>query len=212
MEALINKRNIMDKMPEQVPRPSQENEKAISPELAETLARLRKKGYLDTSFEGKEVHELATRSLSKVEALAEYKKSGGEAWVWSELEKNMSYSTPKAESLDVMILNFRKSIGSDEAVAEMDALGLRPLTYEELIQYGTTYPSHQKQKGLVALGNKYTLGVYVYAPVLTFGSDLRMLVPYLWGTIGRVLSALPWSRSWGNGWFFGDYRFLVVRK
>lgn len=163
--------------------------------LDEAKDRLKGAGYLDTSFEGKETHTLAMRPLSKEEAFAEYRTSGGKTWVWDEMENNMPYSTPKAETLDVMIMNFNKGIKSDEALAEMDNLGVRPLTYEELIQYGIAHSSHQEQKWLVGLGTKHTLGGDPRAPVLRFGGDERSLVASHLGS------------EWGDG-----YRFPVVRK
>lgn len=169
----------------------------VSPELAETIALLKDAGYLDTSFEGKEFHPLTIRPLTEEEALDEYKKSGDRAWIWDELEKNMPYVVPKAEILSVMIMNFYKSesIESDDALAEMEAHGVRPLTYEELIQYGIKYPKHQKQKALVGLGTKQTLVGYPYAPNLRFDDDVRVLSADLWG----------------NDWV-GRYRFPGVRK
>ncbi|MFZ2303478.1 MAG: hypothetical protein WAV98_01650 [Minisyncoccia bacterium] len=175
----------------------QKNESAVSPELAETVARLKEAGYLDTSFEGKGVHELTMRPLSKEEALAEYRTSGGKTYIWDDLEKNMPYATPSPEKLDVMIIDFGKTIGSDEALAEMDALGVRPLTYEELIQYGIANPSHQKQDLFIGLGTKHTLVGSPRTPVI--GYDSR----------GRVLGANHWVDNWGAG---NCCYFPVVRK
>lgn len=107
----------------------------------------------------------------------------------------MPYAVPKAETLAVMIMNFGKSIGSDDALAEMDKLGVRPLTYEELIQYGIANPEHQKQKWLVGLGTKHTLGGNPRAPYLGFVGG------------GHRLGA----RGWGVDWD-GRCRFPVVRK
>lgn len=157
--------------------------------------RVHTSGYLDTSFEGRETHSLTIRPLTKEQALDEYRNSGGKTWVWDELEKNMPYMVPKAETLDVMIMNFGKNIGSDEAIAEMDKLDVRPLTYEELVQYGIAYPEHQKQKYLVGLGTKHTLVGIPHAPFLIVG-------------VGeRDLSAIVWGLDWVD-W----YRFPVVRK
>ena len=172
-----------------------EREFVSSPEQAEALSRLRDAGYLDTSFEGKEVHELIMRALPKDEALAEYMASGGKTWVWDELEKNMPYTTPEAKTLDVMMVNFNKAIGSDEAIAEMDALGVRPLTYEELIQYGIAHPSHQEKKILVGLGSKHTLVGSPLAPSLGVSDDG-----------GRELFASRSGRCWGVGSAFPGVR------
>lgn len=166
---------------------------ALCPPLS-ILDRVRASGYLDTSF-GREVYPLAIRPLTKEQALAEYRNSGGKTWVWDELEKNTPYSVPRTEMLYVMILNFG-DIESDEAGAEMDTLGVRPLTYERLIPYGTAYPEHQKQKVLVGLGTKHFLGGDPHVPILlSVGSD------------GRGLDAVQWGGVWG-----GRCRFPVVRK
>lgn len=159
------------------------------------ITRLCTAGYLDTSFEGKEIHPLEIKPLTKDEALAAYHQSGGKTWIWDELEKNMPYTIPDAKHLDVMIVNFGKGISGDNAVAEMDNLGVRPLTYEELIQYGITNPEHQKQNYLVGLGSKHVLDGDPCAPGLG------------WVVGGRLLSASHWGGDWGVG-----CRFPVVRK
>lgn len=162
--------------------------------LNTALARLKEAGYLDTSFEGRETHPLIIRALTKEQALGEYKNSGG-TYDWYEFEKKMSYSTPKAEALDVMILNFNKGIANDEALAKMGKLGVRPLTNAELIQYGIAYPSHQKKKLLVGLGTKYIFHSNPHSPLLWFNG------------IERMLSAERCGTGWGAG-----SRFPVVLK
>lgn len=149
-----------------------------------------------TSFDGREVHPLVIRSLTKEEAFTEYRNSGGGAiWILNELEENMPYAVLKAETLDVMILDFGSDIGSDEALVEMNKLGVRPLIYEELIQYGIAYPKYQKQKKLIALGTKHILGGRSCAPGLGFCAGDRNLIIY------------GWSGNWGVG-----ASFPVVRK
>jgi len=165
-------------------------------ELESTIARVREAGFLDASFEGKETHRLAIEALPKEEAIEAYRKSGGETYIWAELEKNMPYTTPKAEKLDVILLGFGKSVTSDEALAEMERLGVRPLTYEELIQYGIVNPEAQKKNPHVALGSKHSLGGNPRAPVLV-----------VVGVDERDLDASPWGNDWGEG-----CRFPVVRK
>lgn len=172
-------------------------EEVASPEIAEIIACLREFGYLDTSFEGREVHPLAIRPLTKEQALDEYRNSGGETLIQGGPGGNMLYTIPQAETLDVMIMNFGKEIKSDEALAEMDRLSVRPLTYEELIQYGVAHPSHQKHHSLLGLGTKYTLG------------DIPEAVPIL-GVFGgaRLLSTTYWGYVWNDKWSC----FPVVRK
>lgn len=163
--------------------------------FADTVLRLRASGYLDTSFEGKESHSLEIKPITKDEALFAYRQSGGKTWIWDELEQNMPYMTPKAEHLDVMIMNFGKNISSDDAIAEMDKLGVRPLTYEELIQYGIMHPEHQKSKWLIGLGTKHVLGGRPRAPCLGF-------------VVGeRGLRANRWGNVWDD-----ECRFPVVHK
>ena len=127
-------------------------------ELEPVLALLREKGYLDTSFEGKEVHELAMRALSKEEALDEYDRTNNKPYINPDLEKYMPYKTTETENLVVMMMSLNKNTNCDEVLAEMDKLGVRPLTYEELIQYGIAHPSHQEQNEIIGLGSRYSLG------------------------------------------------------
>lgn len=257
-------------------------EKEISPGLTETIARLKEKGYLDTSFEGKEIHELNILPLTKDEALAgygansvmltgyieeqsvwpyryktmmytesarnprgskwtlrdvdsrpigpkgaidyryerkadelkKYHTGGGvTTWVWDEVEKKMPYTTPEAGVLDVMIMNFNKDIVLNDALVEMSILDVRPLTYEELIQYGIAHPSHQEKKVLAGLGSKHVLtGIskaegpgdteqfvdQLSAPALLVGDAVY----------GRGLSAINLEETLNND----NVRFLVVRK
>lgn len=158
------------------------------------LESIRASGYLDTSFDGKEVHRLLIRQLTKEEAFDEYRTSGGDTWVWNRLEKNIPYAILKVGILDVMFLGFGRSIGSDEGVAIMDNLGVRPLVFEEHIQLGILRPSYQEKNPLVAL-TKYTLVGNPHAPILRFDDD------------GRDLDAIHWGDEWDDG-----YRFPVVRK
>lgn len=151
-------------------------EKEISPELAETIARLKGAGYLDTSFEGKEFHRLEMRPLSKEEAIVEYKNSGGKTMVESRLEAFKPYAVPKTENLEVMMMNFKGGRGSESFIKEMNRLSVRPLTYEELIQYGIAHPSHQEQEVLVGLGSvHFGFSGDESAPMLCVSGDVRRL-------------------------------------
>lgn len=130
-----------------------DREKNMSPELAETIALLKEAGYLDTSIEGKVVHSLDIRSISKNEAVREFKKHGGEFLGWWEMEGDAPYDVPQAEKLDVMMVNFNRDISNDDALEEMNELGLRSLTREELLQYGIQNPPQKVT--LVAINKKY---------------------------------------------------------
>ncbi len=143
--------------------------------LNSTLARLRERRYIDTSFEDRETHPLIIRSLTKKKALDEYRESGGKTWVLDEIVKKMPYIILSPTELHVIIMKFDRHIKIYEALAEMSALGVRPLIYEELIQYGTTYPSHQKKNSLIALGSKYSMDGYQQTPLLERHDGKRVL-------------------------------------
>ena len=86
-----------------------------------------------------------------------------------------------------------RDASTDEVLAEMDRLGLRPALYEELLGFAKKYPNEQRKYSIVALGS---------------GTDVRggPGVACLWGDgDGRGLG-LRWL---GHGWL-GHYRFLVV--
>lgn len=121
--------------------------------LEETVALLKDKGYLDTSFEGKETHRLEIRPLSKEEAIREYEKSGGEILGWWGIESSGPYTVPQAENLDVMMVSFNRDISNEDALEEMLALGVRSLKREELLQYGIQNPVNKKT--LVAINKEY---------------------------------------------------------
>lgn len=148
----------------------------------------------DLFFEGKVFHNLEIEPLTKSEALKKYKDSGGSTWIWDELEKNMPYTPPSRKSLNVNILSFSRDISSEDAIKEMDKLNVRPLTYEELIQFGITYPEFQKQNPLIALGSKQVLSGLLQVPKLDGGS-------------ARGLDANDWIDDW-----IGNFRFPVVSK
>ena len=169
--------------------------------LEETVSLLKDKGYLDTSFEGKEVHPLAMRALSREEAFAEYEKSGGRAWIAKDDFKSKSYTIPNLNNIDVVILKFNDiepyvGLATDQVLERMGSLGVRPLTFEETIQYGIAYPAHQEQYGLVSLD------------LFRSDSDISRKFSVLSARGGqRDLSASVSAWDWTN-----DAHFLTARK
>lgn len=88
-----------------------------------------------------------------------------------------------------------RNASTDEVLAVMDCLGLRPALYEELLGFAEKYPDEQRKYPIVALGSEA-------------GVSGHRLVAYLWhGDDGRGLG-LHWV---GDVWD-GRYRFLAVRK
>jgi hypothetical protein len=100
-----------------------------------------------------------------------------------------------AETIDAELIHFNRDISSDSAVAEMDKMGYRPATIEELLAFGASNPDIQKQFPIVALGSS----------CVVHGS--RRVV-YLHGDGSERALDLSW---WDDDWR-GDYQFLAVRK
>lgn len=139
------------------------------------LARASASGFLDTSFDGREVHHLVIRPLTEKQALDEYRKSGGNTQVSDNLIKNMTYTMPTADTLDVMILNFGYWEEINYAITGMKNLGIRGLSYEEIIQYGISYPKHQKQIILAGHAAMIDPVDFPYFPALGFENGVRGL-------------------------------------
>lgn len=84
---------------------------------------------------------------------------------------------------------------SEDAIAKLDKMGLRPGTVEELLAFGATFPDMQRKFPIVALGSSAEL-------------DGRRAVAYLFGgDSGRRLNLDCWGGAW-----VGRYRFLAFRK
>ncbi len=159
------------------------------------IESLKSSGLLDESFEGKPIHNLELKDLTKDEALKAYKESGGSTWIWDKLEEKMPYTTPSPKNLEVAIISFGENISSEDAIEKMDKQGFRAMTYEEIIQFAIANPEYQKKNTLVALGSKHVLGGSVRVPVVRWNGD------------DRDLGAGAWAIGW-----IDEYRFLFVRK
>lgn len=174
--------------------------------LIELAKKIKKSGSLarpDLSFEGGilniEIDKAKVKDLST--ALKSYEKADNSSpsYIWEELKK-MPFASLKDKSLGVIVLSYNKDPqtrkSSDKIVADMDKLGLRPVTFEELIAIGIVKPAlNKKNEYLVALGTKATLGGSLYVP------DLG------WGGGRRVLGGDGWASVWDE-----RGRFLCVRK
>jgi hypothetical protein len=97
---------------------------------------------------------------------------------------------------ELVLYHPNRNIESDDVVEELDQMGLRPATLQELCAFGEKYPDIQREFPIVALG-------YVCANSLGY-----RLVPNLgsWYT-GRKLSLNDWGGEWRP-----DHRFLAARK
>lgn len=182
----------------------EKNKKKI-PKLLELAQKIKATGSParpDMSFEGgiisidiphEKVQDLPT-------ALQSYKEAdnGTPSYIWGEWknEKETPITSPNFETVILSYNNDPKiQESSDKIVEDMDRLGLRPATLEEMIALGIAKPEHNKRNGTYLVGlTPYSLG----------GGSC---VPFLFRNGGR-------RRLDGNGW--GDWnslnRFVCVRK
>ncbi len=99
------------------------------------------------------------------------------------------------KEVEITVVHFNRVIESDEAIKEMDALGYRPATIEELLGFGKEHPDLQRSFPIIALGSV---------------GEVRghRGVPYLRGRGSRRNLDLRW---FDHGWS-ADCRFAFVRK
>ena len=110
-------------------------------------------------------------------------------------EKNFPTNRRETAELDIVLVHLNRDISSEDAIKELDKLGLRPAELPELLAFGAKYPDEQRKYPIVALGSVWRrLGGRV--------------VPYLWGGGDRRYLSLNW---FGFGWD-AYYRFAGVRK
>ncbi len=97
---------------------------------------------------------------------------------------------------DGVLVHFNRDIGSDEAVREMEQMGLRPATMVELLAFGARFPDVQREFPIVELSSSWV------------GPSGNRYVGYLssWSDERRV-HLDGWARDW-----YAPYRFLAVRK
>jgi hypothetical protein len=122
--------------------------------------------------------------------------AGGYDWVNDNITaKRFPLSGKGRHEMVAELIPFNRGISSEEAVVELDKMGFRPGTVEELLAFGAAFPETQRKFPILALGSP--CGV---------GGD--RLVAYLRGHDARRRLDLLW---WDSRWI--DYcRFLAVRK
>ena len=98
--------------------------------------------------------------------------------------------------LEIVLVHFNRDISSEDALKEMDALGLRPAKIEEPLAFGETHPDIQREFPIIALGSVWR------------GRNGDRGVPFLVGWGGRRGLRLDWFEV---GWI-GRCRFAAVRK
>jgi hypothetical protein len=110
-------------------------------------------------------------------------------------EENFPVEQGSSE-VEVVLIHLNRVASNEEVTSEMERLGLRPATMDELCAFGEQHPDRQRDYPIAALGSVWT-DRYGYR-----------YVGYLWeGAYGRDLG-LYWL---GYGWL-ARCRFLAVRK
>ncbi|MEI6810740.1 MAG: hypothetical protein WCK60_01665 [Candidatus Nomurabacteria bacterium] len=150
-------------------------------------------GIVDCAFDGAQVkdRETAFKSFEKADTTPPYIWPG-----WN----NAKFETPEGNHFETIVLSYNKDPNtrnsSDKIVADMDKLGLRPLTLEEMTIVAITHPEFTKTSGKYFVGlTKYSLGGDSRVPSLRWIGDKR---------------SLNWD-GWRSGWSGGN-RFLCARK
>ena len=146
---------------------------------------------LDLALEG----GIAPVSIERGKKMRQLVEEGKYDWVNDDFIKIFKTVEQGPQNLTALLVDFGKYMHSEEVIAELDKLGLRPLTAAEALAVGAQHPDLQRKQPLVALGS-----------VAELEGDRR--VPYL-GRDGalRVLRLYWWDLEWDD-----ICRFLAVRK
>lgn len=130
-------------------------------------------------------------------SLADMIKAGRYDWVNDDIVANhFPVSDNGKTEIEMHLVRFNRTIESEKAIAELDNMGLRPASIEELLALGAQCPDLQREFPIVALGS-------VWRP-----SGGCPPVPYLWFYSGKRGLRLRW---FDDGWD-DSYRFAAVRK
>ena len=68
-------------------------------------------------------------------------------------EKNFRSEENGTQSVELRLVHFNRVISSEDALKELDRMGLRPATLKELLTFGSTYKEEQRKHPIVALGS-----------------------------------------------------------
>jgi len=112
--------------------------------------------------------------------------------------KNFTVTNSGKIEVLFQLVNFNDHpIESADVLTELDALGLRPATLQEMLAFGAKLPEIQRQFPIIALGSVYKQASsgYSYVPCLDGDTDRRVLH----------------MEKYLNVWYI-YYRFLAVPK
>jgi len=100
-----------------------------------------------------------------------------------------------AGTVEIMLVHFHRHMGWNEAIGELDKMGLRPAELPELLAIGATYPEKQREFPIIALGSACC--GQQWFPSLDYHN---------WDDWGRTLNVGNFPESNLN------YRFAAARK
>jgi hypothetical protein len=118
-------------------------------------------------------------------------------WKNSDIKaKNFPVDGKGTSAVNIELVHFNRTMHSDEVLAELDKMGLRPATLPELLAFGAKYPEKQREFPIVALGSvwRYLDGHRFVACLCGGGSE-------------RYLDLIWLECRW-----CADCRFAAVRK
>jgi hypothetical protein len=107
-------------------------------------------------------------------------------------EKYFPISGVGKKKINVELVKLNRSISSGDACTQIDSIGFRPATIEELLAFGTKFPWFQQEFAIYALGSVSNIGGANHVPCLSLD--------------GLFLQYSVFPR------LSGSFRFLAVRK
>jgi hypothetical protein len=145
------------------------------------------------------IEEEKLKDLPTLIQVYEEADNNSPASLWEGWRKLKSYAKPTTP-LEAYILSYendrttRKS--SDKILEDLDKIGLRPATLEEMMLLGIVHPEFNKRRDRYLVGlTKYQVVGVARVPFLRWNGDLREVLRYWW-----------------DGEWDGGSRFVCVRK
>ena len=100
------------------------------------------------------------------------------------------------EEKEITLFSFKRSISSDDAIAEMEKTGYRPADPPEILALGAKHSELQKQFPIVALGSPWRTP-----------RGVRFVLALSWDGLERSLALHLFESDWPE-----NYRFAAVPK
>lgn len=136
-------------------------------------------------------------TIDYAKSLEQMKSDGQYDWSNDDINgENFPITGEGTVEVNLELVHFNRVFDTAVVEAELDKMGFRPVTIEELLAFGATYPEVQREFPVVAFGSSWV------------DPRGRRCVPFLYrGGSARVLRLY-----WCDGAWPEDCRFLAVRK